>query len=223
MLGGADATGAGLATASAALSLEWELSHAAGGSRARRRLLGEHRGDVERDAGDREMKGLASTSMAADRPSELRTIWRQDLSATGGFLPERAPLTHLPPPFQAYLDLSRELPHHYPARQGGVRRWLDSSLPAYTDELRLQLNLLEVGAKERLMTSLAALGHAYRWNTIPPAPERFGEVLRMPDALALPWLDLARVLDVPRVGSAWNLHVSNWRSNVVPGWITVSA
>lgn len=39
----------------------------------------------------------------------------------------------------------------------------------------------------------------------------------MPDALALPWLDLARVLDVPRVGSAWNLHVSNWRSNVVPG------
>jgi CRP-like cAMP-binding protein len=39
--------------------------------------------------------------------------------------------------------------------------------------------------------------------------------LALPGALARPWSGLAGLLGVPRVGSAWNLLVCNWRSSTV--------
>lgn len=145
----------------------------------------------------------------------VRVAWERGLGPVRAFLPERVPLTRLPPPFQAYLDLSRALPEHYPAEDGGVRQWLEASLPEYGDELRSELAQLPLTVRERLMTCLSALGHTYRWHTVPPAPERLTEAVRLPDALAHPWSDLARLLGVPRVGSAWNLLVCNWRSSIM--------
>jgi hypothetical protein len=157
-------------------------------------------------------EGAASAAAQA-----VRVAWERDLGAARAFLPARVPLTRLPWPFQVYLDLSRVLPEHYPAQAGGVRRWLEASLPPYGGELRSGLAQLPPSAQERLMTCLSALGHAYRWHTLPPAPERLAEAMQLPEALARPWSDLAGLLGVPRVGSAWNLHVCNWRSGTVSG------
>ncbi|MDX6683068.1 MAG: hypothetical protein QOG94_3107, partial [Solirubrobacteraceae bacterium] len=148
---------------------------------------------------------------------ELRAAWQRDCGATGGFLPPRAPLARVAAPFQEYLELSRELPHHHPAQCGGVRGWLGDALPRYTGDARQALAALDLDEQQRLMTSLAALGHAYRWDTAPP-PERADRGLRLPDDLALPWDDLAKALGVPRVGSHWNLFACNWTSQrVAPG------
>lgn len=164
---------------------------------------------------DDAMAAGSDEAAASAAAQAVRAVWEGDLGPARAFLPEQAPLTQLPPPFQAYLDLSRALPEHYPAKAGGVRGWLEASLPGYGDELRFELTQLPPRGQERLMTSLCALGHTYRWHTLPPAPERLNEALRLPDALARPWSDLADLLGVPRVGSAWNLHVCNWRSSIV--------
>src|SRR5262249_12575198 len=115
------------------------------------------------------------------------------------------------------LDLSRALPEHYPAEAGGVRQWLEASLPEYSDELRSGLAQLPLTARERLMTCLSALGHTYRWHTVPPAPERLTEAVRLPGTLARPSPDLSRLRGLPPVGSTWTLLARTWRSSIMGG------
>ena len=69
--------------------------------------------DLVRDA----VGSCESTAGAAAKAT--RVAWERDLGPVRAFLPERVPLTRLPPPFQVYLDISRALPEHYPAKAGG--------------------------------------------------------------------------------------------------------
>jgi hypothetical protein len=120
------------------------------------------------------------------------------------------PATELPPPFATYLQLCSELVSHYP--NGGVRKWLPGALPEFTQDVEDCLHALTGPQADTLMTVLCALGHTFRWDTVPPRQERFGESrIELPPALAHPWRLLAQQLDVPCVGSAWSMHLTNWR------------
>src|SRR5919202_6522229 len=68
------------------------------------------------------------------------------------------------------------------------------------------------------MTALCALGHTYRWDRVPPARQRFEERhIALPCGISTPWVQLARALDQPVVGSAWSLHLCNWKIADHPG------
>jgi hypothetical protein len=109
-----------------------------------------------------------------------------------------------------YLELCSELANHYP--NDGVRNWLPGVLPEFTRDIEECLHALTGPEADTLMTVLCALGHTFRWDTVPPRQERFGESrIELPPALANPWRLLARRLDVPCVGSAWSMHLTNWR------------
>ena len=50
------------------------------------------------------------------------------------------------------------------------------------------------------------------FRSVPPLAERFAErSIELPPGILGPWSQLARRLDQPRVGSAWSLHLTNWR------------
>lgn len=149
-----------------------------------------------------------TVSVAAGAAHELWAAAQAALGPAGALLPRTVPRCQLPGSWERYLELSRALPDHYPARRGGVRRWLDVALgedPGTT-------STLDDEDATALLVALCALGHTYRWDSVPPAPERFLERhLTLPSGLRAPWEELARRFDVPRVGSAWTLHLCNWR------------
>jgi CRP-like cAMP-binding protein len=146
----------------------------------------------------------------------LQASFASDVGAAGVFLPERAPASELPVAVQPYLDLCAELPDRYSA--GGVRSWLEAALPPFGPEGEETVRRLGAPEADTLMTALSALAHTFRWDAVPPAQERFHEArVELPGALAVPWRGLARRFDVPCVGSAWSLHLTNWRADGIPG------
>jgi CRP-like cAMP-binding protein len=132
---------------------------------------------------------------------------RAALGSVGALLPRVAP-RDLEPPWEVYFTLSQQLPDHFPAGRGGVRAWLDDALlgdPGSTESL-------SDDDATALLPALCALGHTYRWDSVPPTPERFIErELALPRGLQLPWTELSARFDLPQVGSAWSLHLCNWR------------
>ncbi len=147
----------------------------------------------------------------------LRASYEADLGDVAAFLPNRVPLDELPAPFEPYLSACSELPARY-REEGGVRRWLEREFAREDPALTGAICRLSNGERETLMTALSALGHTYRWDRVPPAPERFQEQrILLPPGILAPWAELARVLDQPRVGTTWSLHLCNWKLVDRPG------
>lgn len=142
----------------------------------------------------------------------LRATYETDLGEVSAFLPDRVPLDELPGPFEHYVSACAELPARYPKERGGVRRWLEREFACEDPAVTRALTRLSTPERETLMTAVSVLGHTYRWDAVPPAPERFAELrIPLPPGIAAPWTELARVLDQPRVGTTWSLHLCNWK------------
>jgi CRP-like cAMP-binding protein len=154
---------------------------------------------------------------ARDLAARVRSAYESELGAVGTFLPERTPLGDLPPPFAPYADACLELGERHPAEHGGVRRWLDATFGAADPSVTAAVPGLEPAERDALMTVLCFLGHAYRWDTIPPDESRFAERrIALPAGIAEPWGELARLLEQPRVGSLWAMVLCNWSLSGVP-------
>lgn len=162
----------------------------------------------------REQTGGGAPAIAA----LVSASYRRDLGEVGAFLPSRVPLDQLPPPLHRFLEAAAELAARYPQGRGGVRRWLDETFASADPAVARAMRGLSPAESETLMTVLSCLGHTYRWDTVPPAPERFLERrIALPAGIAGPWTALAQALDQPRPGSAWSLHLCNWKMADRPG------
>jgi CRP-like cAMP-binding protein len=149
--------------------------------------------------------------------ARVRQAYEADLGAVGTFMPERTPVHDLPEPFTRYAEACLELPRRHPADDGGVREWLDDLFGAPDPAAMAAVSELADHERDELMTVLSFLAHAYRWDTIPPRPERFAErLIDLPPAIEQPWTELARVLGQPRVGSLWAMVLCNWSLVGVP-------
>ncbi len=153
-----------------------------------------------------------------DIAAAVRRSYERDLGGVGAFLPPLVPVTDLPAPLAPYLEACAELPSRYPRGCGGVRAWLDGEFRRDDPMVRRAIARLDEGESDALMTALCALAHTYRWGSVPPEPERFDEGwIPLPAGIAGPWGAVARKLDRPRVGSAWNFHLTNWQMAGRPG------
>jgi hypothetical protein len=150
--------------------------------------------------------------------SLVRRSYETDLGGVGAFLPARVPLQELPAPFGRFLAACGELPDRYPRERGGVRPWLDREFRDDDGRVRRAIGELDRGQADALMTALCALGHTYRWDSVPPAAARFDErSIPLPPGIAGPWGVLSTKTGQPRVGSAWSLHLTNWTMTDRPG------
>lgn len=135
------------------------------------------------------------------------------LGATGAFLPDRVLPTRLPPPFDAHTAAAVELADRFPVRRGGVRPWLDATFGRADPDLVAAVHGLDELGRHKLLSTLTALAHAYRWHTVPPDPARFAEWrIALPAAIAGPLAAVAADLEHPQVGTTWSLHLCNWWS-----------
>jgi hypothetical protein len=142
----------------------------------------------------------------------LRTVFESCIPPRLGFLPPVVPLDTLPAPWDDYLDAVRELPRHYHGDAASARAWMDSLFATCRPEVLPALPDLSVSERDKLMTVLSMLGHAYKWDRLPPPKEMYSiERVVLPEGLREPWKALARLLDVPRVGSTYSMGLSNWR------------
>jgi hypothetical protein len=150
--------------------------------------------------------------MSASIAEQLRDARRVLLQDVGAFLPERVPLDRLPEPLQPYLEACARLPDHYPLSKGGVRGFMRDRFARFDSQAAAAMDALSPIEEWTLLTAFAVLGHTYRWDTVPPRPERIGErSVALPEGLGRPWSQLAARLGQPRVGTMWTLHLCNWR------------
>lgn len=148
----------------------------------------------------------------------LRASYKADLGDVAAFLPNRVPPDELPAPLERYLSACKELPARYPEDKGGVRCWLEREFACEDLAVSRAVTRLSPAERETLMTVLSALGHTYRWDRVPPAPERFEERrIVLPPGISAPWAQVARALDQPRVGTTWSMHLCNWKVTDRPG------
>jgi hypothetical protein len=148
----------------------------------------------------------------------VRRSYEVDLGGIAAFLPARVPADELPAPLRPYLVACGELPARYHQDGGGVREWMDDLFGDDPAEVRDAIEALDGPEADTLMTALCVLGHTYRWDHVPPAAERFAErSITLPPGIVGPWRRLSRRLDQPRVGSAWSLHLTNWKMADRPG------
>jgi extracellular factor (EF) 3-hydroxypalmitic acid methyl ester biosynthesis protein len=156
--------------------------------------------------------------LTAEQVGERLRLAFEELGPIGAFLPERVPPVRLPPPFDDHTEAAAGLAEHFPAGRGGVRRWLDARFGSPDPALAGAVADLDVLGRHKLLSALTALAHTYRWDTVPPDPERFEERrIRLPPGIAEPLAAVARALEHPRVGTTWSLHLCNWWMTDRPG------
>jgi extracellular factor (EF) 3-hydroxypalmitic acid methyl ester biosynthesis protein len=160
--------------------------------------------------------------------TEEQLVQHQDhlfalLGPSGAFLPDRVLPMQLPPPFRRHTDAAAGLAEHLPAGKGGVRPWLDAEF-GRADASAEAVGDLDELQRHKLLSTLVALAHAYRWHTVPPHPQRFEEWrIALPPGIAEPLHAVAAILEHPRVGTTWSLHSCNWWMPDRPGGGAYSA
>lgn len=115
------------------------------------------------------------------------------IEAERGFLPSQDPLNHLPPAFDAWENIAAGLPKLFAS--DNLRRMIEHLPPFPVDRIACDRE------RERAMSLLSYLGHAYVWGGRQPA-----DVL--PKSLAIPWHAIATQLGRPPVlsYSSYALH-----------------
>src|SRR4051794_34473368 len=114
----------------------------------------------------------------------LASIAAPNLDSERGFLPSHDPLTRLPNDFKAWEDVASTLPKVMASDH--LRRTIEDLPPFPTGSIATDAE------RERAMTLLSYLGHAYVWRG-----DRAAEVL--PARLAVPWHAVATSLGRPPV------------------------
>lgn len=135
---------------------------------------------------------------AADRLSNsgLRQLSDYEVDGERGFLPVPDPLDRLPNDFSLWEEMGRELPKLL--MSGKVRSFI-KNMP-----LLEATRLGDDRERRRAMMILSFLGHAHVWGE----PETVSSI---PACLALPWHQLARMLERPPVLSYASYALDNWR------------
>lgn len=123
----------------------------------------------------------------------LTSIAAPNLDSERGFLPLQDPLTRLPQAFDAWESVAFGLPKLLASDR--LRRTIEELPPFPLDQIASDRE------RERAMTLLSYLGHAYVWSGRKPA-----EIL--PAQIAMPWHAVAESLGRPPVlsYSSYSLH-----------------
>jgi hypothetical protein len=153
-----------------------------------------------------------SLGAGAEGADALLDAHRTLLGPVGTFLPERVPvIAGLPEPFTAFRDAMGDLAEHYQHPGAGVRGWLDGLFGRCDPDVLSAVRAADVATQAGLFGILTILVHAYRWDTAPPAADRFGETeLLLPEGLRAPWAGLCDEAGLPHVGTAWSFLMCNW-------------
>ena len=134
------------------------------------------------------------------------------LQLGSGFLPRHTPLHQLPPPFEAISQACQQLPERYHGAQLDCRPWLHQQFDQPYPQGSAALEQASLPTLEALMTQLSLLGHAYRWQRTPPGPSAYAAThVDLPLGLAELWGQVARRLQVPRVGLFYTMIACNWK------------
>lgn len=136
-----------------------------------------------------------------------------------GFLPSRAPMHQLPPPYSELSVACAELPLRYHGEDKDCRPWLDAKFGAINEEWMTALEEADRDLIDNLMTKVSLLCHAYRWQRMPTPPENYEiKSITLPPGLEALWSRLAERMDIPRVGTFYTMVCNNWRmEDVDPG------
>jgi indoleamine 2,3-dioxygenase len=126
----------------------------------------------------------------------LARLKRYGIDPERGFLPGADPLERLPQEFEAWETIAQDLPKFLIS--GKVRSFI-GQLPIL-DPSRLRENR----EQRRAMVILSFLAHAYVWGDKET-------VSSLPAYLAVPWTQIARLLDRPPVLSYASYALDNWR------------
>ncbi len=132
-----------------------------------------------------------------DQPidTSLGSLSAFEIDDDRGFLPADDPLRELPPHFAPWEETARALPKTIVA--GGLRRTAEA-LPLLSTEA-----LEDPRSLRRAMLLLSYLGHAYVWSGKDAAT-------RIPEAIAVPWHQVAARLGRPPVLSYASYALDNW-------------
>jgi hypothetical protein len=155
-------------------------------------------------AGDRTRQSIALS---------VDLAYRKYLSKEGGFLCPTTPIETLPRVFERFEVMAKAVPRLLDATAGGgARGELDRQFArVHAESLGAIRDLSEVELY-RLMTVMCYLGHAYRWNTIPPTRmERERRVLALPPGIEQPWQEVATKLDLPCASGFFSSFCYDWR------------
>ncbi|MGE0495591.1 MAG: cyclic nucleotide-binding domain-containing protein [Vulcanimicrobiota bacterium] len=156
-----------------------------------------------------------SDSLLVDALEAAETL----ASPVTGFLPTKAPLVDLPPPFLELSDACAQLPGRYHGQDYDCRPWLDQQFGRERPEWLHAASGADEHLRHNLMTKTSLLCHAYRWQGMPTPPENYQlKTIRLPPGLESLWAHLAERMMVPRVGIFYTMVANNWRlSGVEPG------
>ncbi|RMX57483.1 hypothetical protein pdam_00020974 [Pocillopora damicornis] len=122
-----------------------------------------------------------------------------DVSPNFGFLPEREPLQCLPEYFSPWEKLARNLPQL--VKEGEFFRQQIKQLPLLDHN-----KLSSEDEWKRAQLVLTCISHAYVW-----CKGERGVAKILPKSLAVPWVSVAKHLDIPPVLTHSTFALYNWR------------
>ncbi|XP_058971059.2 indoleamine 2,3-dioxygenase 2 [Pocillopora verrucosa] len=122
-----------------------------------------------------------------------------DVSPNLGFLPEREPLQRLPEYFSPWEKLARNLPQL--VKEGEFFRQQIKQLPLLDHN-----KLSSEDEWKRAQLVLTCISHAYVW-----CKGERGVAKILPKSLAVPWVSVAKHLDIPPVLTHSTFALYNWR------------
>jgi len=145
-----------------------------------------------------------------NRINQLTRSYKKNLSAEGGFLPKKVPNCELPAKFEKYFKTINNLYLYYPNRNKSVRTWMNDIFHSFN--LEDEITKLSYWKKNKLLTVVTILCHAYRWDNLPPSKIRYEETsVNLPKGLEAPLILLSKLLNQPPCGSLWNTTICNWK------------
>jgi hypothetical protein len=158
-------------------------------------------------------EGVTMPAEGARAADALLESYRTRLGPGASFLPDRVPvIAGLVGPFGALRAAAEELPERYQQPATGVRAWLDGLFGEADPAVKVALHDADSATKAGLAAVLSFLAHTYRWDTTPPAVDRFYErELVLPAGIRGPWETLCDELGLPHVGTAWSFLFCNWQ------------
>ena len=158
------------------------------------------------------------TAENEDRPDlRVRDACERCLSAEGGFLPDVVPLHRLHEAFADHQQACDSLVSWYHGPDQSARVALDARFGQVDPALLTLIDGMGRAELDKAMTMLSLLGHAYRWDHMPPSADAYRlQQITLPPGIAEPWQRVASRLGLPRVGTLYHLLLNNWRLRGLP-------
>lgn len=109
-----------------------------------------------------------STSETRRRVERVEHAYSTYLPSGKGFLPPVVPDDRLPETFKPYVRACDGLPGRFGGTNSSVRPWLDGLFSRHDATVCAAIDRLSLMERQKLMTVLSMLAHAYRWEKTPP-------------------------------------------------------